>query len=172
MLPSLPRSVIGDLGDRPTLWTRQLSIKQTWDMYAPDPERSHSYIAAVAEFPDGHTEPLEEALQAESGWDHIWDWQKRRIDIWRVYTVMSPEKPNPHRTWYVRSLCVREALLRGEPPQRIITERVRRGFTRPERVRAGEPPLGPVSRVPLMTVDCRTWPVRDMIAEARARAAR
>lgn len=171
VLPVLPRGWTLGWSGRVSSWMRQLSVLQTWNMYAPDPQRAHTYISVVAEFPGGRREPLAEAIQAEQGWSTIWDWEKRRVDIWRFYAVLKHDKPNPHRTWYLRGVCVREALARGEAPRRLIVERVRRRFTHPDEVRAGKPALGPLARDPLMTLDCQNWPVRDMIAAARARAA-
>lgn len=155
-----------------TAGLRQISIQQEWRMYSPDPQRAHTYIGLWAEYADGSRVALPEAVQAENtGWGTIWGWQKTRIDIWRFYAALKPDKPNAHRTWYLRAACVREALAGGEPPRKIIAERRRRSFTPPDRVRAGKPDLGPLERYPLQTVDCQTWPVRDMIADARARRA-
>lgn len=171
MLPTLPGGWNLGIGGRLTGWLRQISVLQTWNMYAPDPQRAHTYLGVVGEFADGRREPLAEQVQAEGGWGTIWDWQKRRVDIWRFHTALKADRPNPHRTWYLRGVCVREALAREDPPIRVIAEQVRRRFVHPDKVRAGEPALGPIVKNPLVTVDCRTWPVRDMIAAARARAA-
>lgn len=150
------------------LWLKQISVQQEWKMYAPDPQRAHTYMAVWAEFADGRRVALPEAEQAERGWGTIWGWQKTRMDIWRFYAILKPGKPNAHRTWYLRAVCVREALA-GEPPVKVVSERRRRGFTHPDRVRGGKPDLGPLERSELQTVDCRTWPVRDMIEAARER---
>ncbi|WAS97622.1 hypothetical protein [Nannocystis punicea] len=167
--PSLPNAALGEVPSTLAQWQKKISVVQTWNMYAPDPTRAHTYLAVYAEFQDGRREALVEAEQAQSGWGTTWAWRKTRVDIWRYYAVLNPDKPNNNRLWYLRSLCVREALAREEPPRKIVAERVRRRFTPPDRVLAGKPGLGPVDRKPLATVDCKTWPVRDMLADARAR---
>jgi hypothetical protein len=167
--PSLPNAALGEVPSKLAQWQKKISVVQTWNMYAPDPTRAHTYLAVYAEFEDGRREALVEAEQAQSGWGTTWAWRKTRADIWRYYAVLNPDKPNNNRLWYLRSLCVREALAREEPPRKIVAERVRRRFTPPDRVLAGKPGLGPVDRKPLATIDCKTWPVRDMLADARAR---
>lgn len=166
--PVLPNAALGGAPSKLAQWLKKISVVQTWNMYAPDPTRAHTYIAVYAEFEDGRREPLAEAEQADSGWDTTWAWAKTRVDIWRFYAVLSPDKPNNNRLWYLRSLCVREAL-DGDPPRKIVAERVRRRFTAPDKVRAGKPGLGPAERKPLASIDCKSWPVRDMVADAQAR---
>lgn len=168
-VPLLPTSVFGQVPSKLALGMKKISLVHNWNMYAPDPQRAHSYLALHAEFADGRREALVEADQAARAWTTIWGWQKTRADIWRFYAVMNPDKPNVNRTWYLRSVCVREALAREEAPIRIVAERVRRRFTHPDRVRAGQPGLGPIDRKSIGSVDCRTAPVRDMIAAARSR---
>jgi hypothetical protein len=148
---------------------KTISLVHNWNMYAPDPQRAHTYLAVHAEFADGRRVALAEAEQAASAWTRIWGWQKTRVDVWRFYAAMNADKPNVNRTWYLRSVCVREALARGEAPTQIVAERVRRRFTSPDRVRAGQPGLGPLDRKHVGAVDCRTFPVRDMIAAASSR---
>lgn len=167
--PALPKAALGGVPSTLAQWQKKISVVQTWNMYAPDPTRAHTYLAVYAEFEDGRREALPEAAQAQAGWGTTWAWQKTRVDIWRYYAVLNPDKPNNNRLWYLRSLCVREAMARGEPPRKIVAERVRRRFTPPDRVRAGKPGLGPVERKPLATIDCKTWPVRQMLADAQAR---
>ncbi|MDC0715390.1 hypothetical protein [Nannocystis bainbridge] len=167
--PSLPKAALGEVPSKLAQWQKKISVVQTWNMYAPDPTRAHTYLAVYAEFEDGRRVALPEAAQASAGWGTTWAWQKTRVDIWRYYAVLNPDKPNNNRTWYLRSLCVREALAGAEPPRRIVAERVRRRFTPPDRVRTGKPGLGPVERKPLATIDCKSWPVRDMLADAQAR---
>ncbi len=146
---------------------RKISMLQTWSMYAPDPMRAHSYLSLRAELADGSVVPLDEAIQADAGWTQILDWEKRRHDIWRVIVV--GEKQQIHRSWYLRAVCVREDRARGEPPRRIIAERVRRGFASPAAVLAGKPGLGTVSRTELQALRCDEWSARAMIAADRAR---
>lgn len=167
VLPNLSGELPGAVGG----FMRKLSVQQIWNMYAPDPARNHTYLSLTAEFADGRQEPLDEALQAKDGWVGIWDWQKRRADIWRFYAVMRADKGNVNRAWYLRGVCVREALAREEAPIKIHAEWLRRRFTPPDKVLRGAPGLGPVERGTISTMDCRTWPARDMIADARARAA-
>jgi hypothetical protein len=163
LAPLLP----GPLGAPIVARMRQISVLQTWNMYAPDPQRAQSYLAVSAELADGTIVPLEEAEQAEHGWDSVWDWQKRRIDIWRIIAV--GDKPSAHRSWYLRGVCVREARTRELPPRRVIAERVRRRFASPEAVAAGKPTLGEMKRAEIQRVDCNDWPARGMIAADRER---
>lgn len=171
VLPVLPIAAAAPVKGPLLGWLRQISVQQEWKMYAPDPQRAHTYMGVWAEYEDGRRVPLPEAEQAEGAWGTIWGWQKTRMDIWRFYAVLKPDKPNAHRTWYLRAVCVREALA-GEAPRKVISERRRRSFTPPDRVRAGKPDLGRLETHSLQTVDCRTWPVRDMIDAARERLAR
>ena len=159
--------VPGPLGTPIVTQMRKISMLQTWNMYAPDPQRAQSYLALSAELADGTIVPLEEAVQAERGWGTVWDWQKRRVDIWRVIAVGG--KHSTHRSWYMRGVCVREARNYELPPRRIIAEKLRRGFAAPDAVRAGKPALGPVTRSELQTVACDDWPARGMIAADRER---
>jgi hypothetical protein len=149
--------------------TRVISVLQTWNMYAPDPQRSHTYFSVKAMLADGTTVALDEAEQAERGWGHIWEWQKRRTDIWRFYAGMKPEEQNVNRTWYLRGLCVREERARGVAPVRLVSERVRRRFTPPDEVDAGAPGLGEPSRAHVQSINCADWPERAMIANDRIR---
>lgn len=168
-VPLLPNAALGEVPSKLALGMKKISVVHNWNMYAPDPQRAHTYLALYAEFADGRREALLEAEQAVRGWTTTWAWQKTRADLWRFYAVVNPDKPNNNRTWYLRAVCVREALARGEVPRRIVAERVRRRFTSPDRVQAGKPGLGPIDRQGIGSVDCRTWPVRDMLA-ARSRA--
>lgn len=162
--PLIPGPHAGPLADA----LRRISVQQSWRMYTPDAERAHSYISVRAEFADGHSEPLVEAAAADAGWGTIFDWNKRRIDIWRAYVSMG-DKPNNNRTWYLRSLCVREDRARGEAPVKVIAERVRRTFTAPGAVAGGAPTLGTETRKVFGTMDCRSESVRRMLAADRAR---
>lgn len=161
--------VPGPLGPAIAELGRRISVLQTWNMYAPDPQRAHTYLSVSAELADGTIVPLDEAVQADTGWGARWGWEKRRTDIWRYYAVLRPEEQNVNRTWYLRGLCVREERARGQAPVRIIAERVRRSFTPPERVAAGEPALGVPTRAAVQTILCSEWPERAMIAADRIR---
>lgn len=167
--PKLPIEPLAPVRSALSGFLKKISVIQAWNMYAPDPQRAHTYLAVYAEFDDGRREALREAHQAEAGWSTIWGWQKTRADMWSFYATLNPDKVNANRTWYLRGVCVRETLARGEVPRKIVSERVRRRFNHPDRVRAGQPGLGPIERDKLQSVDCRSWPIRDMIAEARAR---
>ncbi len=148
---------------------RKISVLQTWNMYAPDAVRSHAYLSVKAELADGTSVPLEEAIQAETAWGAVWDWQKRRTDMWRFYAVVQPDKQNINRTWYLRGLCVREERSRGVAPVRIVAERVKRKFTAPDKVRAGAPGLSAPTRDFVQAIRCNDWPERAMIAADRRR---
>jgi hypothetical protein len=163
--PVLP----GPLGTAIAAQGRKISVLQTWNMYAPDPTRAHTYLSVRAELADGSSVKLDEALQADAGWGGIWDWQKRRTDIWRFYAALRPEEANANRTWYLRALCVREDRARGEAPVRIVAEKVRRGFTPPHEVAAGQPGLLAPTRAPVQKIDCAGWPERAMVAADRNR---
>lgn len=169
MIPLLPKAVFGEVPSKLAQAMKKISVVQVWNMYAPDPQRGHTYLALYAEFADGRRVALAEAEQAARAWTTTWAGRKRRVDVWRFYAVMNPNKQNLNRTWYMRSVCVREALARGEVPTRIVAESVRRRLTPPDRVRAGHPTLGPIDRKQIGTIDCRTWPVREMIVVARSR---
>jgi hypothetical protein len=169
VIPKLPIAALGDVASTMTGWLRQVSVIQKWNMYAPDPQTAHTYLVTYAEFADGRRERLVEAQRADAGWSTIWGWQKTRVDMWSFYATLNPDKVNRNRTWYLRAVCVRESLARGEVPRKVVSERVRRRFTHPDQVRAGQPGLGPLERYPLQSVECSSWPIRDMIAQARER---
>lgn len=168
VVPKLPIPGLAPVASRMNDALRSISVIQRWNMYAPDPQTAHTYLVTYAEFADGRRERLYEAQRADIGWSTVWAWQKTRVDIWSTYATFNADKVNRNRTWYLRGVCVREALARGEVPRKVVSERVRRRFTHPDQVRAGQPGLGPLERYTLQTVDCRSWPVHDMIAEARA----
>lgn len=159
----------GPVGSAIAAGERRISVIQNWSMYAPDPQRSHTYIHVSAELADGTTVPLDEAIQAEEAWTTMWAWQKRRSDMWRYYVVQKPGGGNPNRLWYLRGLCVREERARGVAPVRIVAERVHRKFTPPDRVLAGAPGLGEPTRGFVQAIRCNDWPERAMIAFDRTR---
>ena len=162
--PLIPGPHAGPLNDA----QRGISLQQSWRMYTPDAQRAQSYISVRAELADGSVVPLEEAIEAEVGWGTVLDWQKRRVDIWRGYLAMG-DKPNANRSWYLRSLCVREDRARGAAPVKVIAERVRRALNPPSAVAAGAPTLAVLTRTTVATIDCRATPQRNMIAADRAR---
>ncbi len=168
VVPALPEAWQGEAGKAITGYLRRLSVAQHWSMYAPNPQRGQAYLDLRARLADGSEEPLEESIQAKGGWDTKWAWEKTRIDIWRAHASLHTEgQGNPNRTWYAKAVCVREARRRGEAPQAILVDRVVRGFTAPDRVRAGAPDLGPVERTPIQKIDCRFPQIQAMLAADR-----
>lgn len=161
--PFLPGPVSG----RIVAQMRKISVLQSWNMYAPDPQRAQTYLSLRAELADGTVVPLVEADQADHGWGTVLDWQKRREDIWRI--IVAGEKQQVHRAWYLRGVCVREDRARGAPPLRIIAERVRRRLSNPAAVRAGKPALGGLQRTEIQTLRCDDWQARAMLTADRAR---
>ncbi len=169
LVPRLPVPALAPAATRINDALKTVSLIQRWNMYAPDPQTAHTYMVTYAELADGSRVRLREAERADAGWSTVWGWEKTRVDIWTFYAILNPDKVNRNRTWYLRGVCVREALARGEAPRKVISERVRRRILPPDEVRAGQPGLGPLERYTLQSVDCRSWPIREMIAEARAR---
>ena len=165
--PALP----GDYGGfKQTIagWERQVSVKQQWRMYAPNPSRSQTYMNLTAVYGDDTRVELEETVQERGGWGTHWLWDKTRADIWRYYANFNPKKRNINRTWYLKGVCVREAR-RGPIPDKISMEHVKRRFAPPDRVRQGTLGLGrPIRR--MVTVQyCKAPEVRKMIEADRAR---
>jgi len=164
VLPTLPAEWLAPL---PRMLGRAqlvVGVKQSWGMYAPDPQRSQSYMELWAHYDDGTSEPLEENADLEHGWGTTWAWKKRRLDIWKYYANFSPNKRNDHRTWYLRMVCVREAR-KGRVPQKITMHLVKRKFASPTRVMKGAPGLGPPERKLITVQHCRTPPTGEMIAD-------
>lgn len=164
VLPALPADTLGPL---PRLLGRALlviGVKQSWGMYAPDPQRSHHYMELVAHYDDGTTALLEESADVEHGWGTVWAWQKTRLDIWKFYANFNANKRNDHRLWYLRMVCVREART-GRTPQKITMHHVKRKFMNPAKVRGGAPGLGAPERKLVTVQHCRTAPTNEMIDE-------
>lgn len=171
VVPNLPAAWVGGAwSSTVAAWLRQVSFVQSWRMYAPNPQRAQTYMNLTAHYEDGTSEPLWETEQERGGWGTVWAWDKTREDIWRHYANFHPKSHNEHRTWYLRSVCVREAR-RGRIPEKIVMEQVTRGFAHPDKVAAGKPALGR-RRVELVTVAyCKVKLVREMIEADRAHAA-
>jgi hypothetical protein len=168
VFPVLPGEGFGPL---PRLFARAqlvVGVKQTWGMYAPDPQRSQHYMELVAVYDDGREEPLEENVDLEDGWGTTWAWRKTRLDIWKFYANFHPKKRSDHRLWYLRMVCVREAR-KGEIPEKITMHQVTRRFTSPGKVRKGAKGLGAPTREFVTVQYCRTPPTDAMIAEDRER---
>jgi hypothetical protein len=166
--PALPRAHFGALPGKVAAALLEISVKQTWGMYAPDPQRSHHYMELTAEFADGTQASLEENLDLEHGWGTTWAWRKTRVDIWKFYANFHPDKRNDNRTWYLRHVCVREAR-KGEAPRKISMHLVKRKFTPPAKVARGAPGLGEPERRFVTVAFCHTSPAKDMIAADRER---
>jgi hypothetical protein len=164
--PVLPSAHFGPVPGAVAKALLQISIKQTWGMYAPDPQRAQTYMELEALYDDGTTAMLAESADVEHGWGTTWAWRKTRMDIWKFYANFHPERRNDHRTWYLRSVCVREART-GHVPRKITMHHVKRRFTPPAKVAAGAPGLGAPDRRLITVAYCNTSPAREMIAADR-----
>lgn len=164
--PALPSAHFGEFPGAVARALLLVSIKQTWGMYAPDPQRAQTYMDLEALYDDDTTAPLQENLDLEHGWGTTWAWRKTRMDIWKFYANFHPERRNDHRTWYLRSVCVREART-GRTPRKITMHQVKRRFTAPAKVAAGAPGLGEPDRKLVTVAYCTTSPTREMIEEDR-----
>jgi len=168
VVPALPGEWQTELSRNVIAWTKKVSMSQRWAMYAPNPQRGLAYLSVRGRHLDGHEEPLPEALAADQGWGTNWAWNKRRSDIWGFYAAISKQKGgNLRRTWFVKSLCVREARLHEDPARILLVDRLSRGFTAPDKVRAGAPDLGPVKRLPVQKIDCAFPLIQEMLDEDR-----
>jgi len=170
VVPTLPARHTGAVGVwlRDTL--RQVSVQQSWRMYAPDPVRSHAYMNLTAEFADGSHVELEETAQEQPGWGTTYALAKTRLDIWRYYANLRPKERNVNRTWYLYGVCVREARKPGPHPVRIVMTVVTRRFTSPRKVREGAAPLGPPQRREVARISCNHPTVLRMIEGDRLHA--
>ena len=171
VLPNLPTERFGKLPGMLAGWLRPVSFVQSWRMYAPDPQRSQTYMNLTASYPGGREVELEETIQEKNGWTVTWAGAKTRVDIWRHYANFHGSKRNDNRTWYLRAVCVREAR-KGEVPTKITMTQVRRRFTPPERVAEGKPDLGRRRRLSNVRhwMPCKTKIVMEMIeADQRRR---
>lgn len=170
LLPALPGEGFGPLPRALGRAMLVVGVKQSWGMYAPDPQRSHHYMELTAVYDDGTERALEENVDVEHGWGTTWAWKKTRLDIWKFYANFHPKKRNEHRLWYLRMVCVREARA-GAVPDKITMHHVSRRFVSPAKVRKGSPGLGEPERTLVTVQHCRTPPVDAMIAEDQARRA-
>lgn len=165
--PALPSKEFGPIPGAVAGALLNVSIKQTWGMYAPDPQRSHHYMELQAEYDDGTVVGLVENEDLEHGWGTTWAWRKTRLDIWKFYANFHPDKRNDNRTWYLRAVCVREAR-KGKVPRKISMHLVKRKFTAPGKVARGAPGLGEPERRFVTVAFCHTSPVKEMIAADQA----
>ncbi|HWB77728.1 MAG TPA: hypothetical protein VG755_22330 [Nannocystaceae bacterium] len=166
VVPTLPSERFGPLPGELAKGLLFVSVKQTWGMYAPDPQRAQIYMELEAEYPDGSTASLLESDDVEHGWGTTWAWRKTRLDIWRFYANFHADRRNDNRTWYLRAVCVREART-GRVPRKITMYHVKRKFTSPQGVRAGKPGLSEPERKLVTVQYCTTSPARDMIDDDR-----
>lgn len=168
VLPALPASVGGTPSETLAGWLTRVSFQQHWQMYAPNPRRALAYMNLTAISADGREVELEETHFERGGWDARPVWVRTRVESWQQAAVAHPETRHRNRTWYMRGVCVRLAR-RGEVPDRIVMDRVLRGFATPDALRHGSASLGPPLRSRVTVVSCRTPEVREMIRQDRAR---
>ncbi|HVH99898.1 MAG TPA: hypothetical protein VM869_14360 [Enhygromyxa sp.] len=142
---------------------QQLSLSQSWSMYAPDPGKGHFYMELYAHDADGTVRKLDDSRMAEEGWGTAWAWKRTRLDIWQHTVMRRIDKTNRNRTWYLRGVCVREAR-RGYDVRRIEMSRVYRRIRAPERVLEGAKTLGPIKRTKAQDSSCNVAIIREMIA--------
>lgn len=168
VLPNFPKEWLPELLAEPVStvagWTRQVSVVQSWKMYAPNPQRAHSYMNLTAHYEDGTTAELEETLQERDGWTTHFAWDKTRHDIWRHYANFHPKRSNEHRKWYLRGVCIREAR-KGRMPDKIVMEQVSRRFAPPDKVAEGHRGLGQPRKRLVTVAYCKVKRVRQMIDE-------
>ncbi len=167
VVPPLPERIRGPLGTKLSALELEVSFKQGWQMYAPNPQRAQLEMNLTAYYADGSERRLEETLAEKHAWGTHWFWNKTRVDIWRQYANFRPDARNDNRTWYLKGVCVREAR-RGDIPQRIVMEHVRRRFTPPEHVAKGAPGLGAPTRKLVTVQYCKNPDVLEMIEQDRA----
>lgn len=142
----------------------QISLSQTWSMYAPDPGRGHFYMELTAYDDDGGARKLEDSYMAEHGWGTAVAWRRSRMDIWQHAVTRHIEKANRNRTWYLRGVCLREKR-RGHDVRRVEMQQVFRRIRTPEQVREGKKLLGPAKRRKAQDGSCNVKIIREMIEE-------
>lgn len=160
--PNLPADWRGEWVSEYAGKARKLSFVQSWKMYAPNPQRAQSYMNLRAYYADGSEGDLEETVQERGGWGTHFAWDKTRVDIWRHYANFHPKRASEHRTWYLRSVCVREAR-RGKMPDKIVMEMVTRRFAPPQKVAKGFPGLGRPRRSLVTVQYCKVKQVRQIL---------
>jgi hypothetical protein len=172
MLGAVPREqlqgVAQERHDQLVEAMRQISLSQTWSMYAPDPGRGHFYMRIKAHDADGTVRELDETYMAEHGWGTARAWNRSRADIWQHAVTRRIDKVNRNRTWYLRGVCLREAR-RGYDVKRLEMSRVYRRIRTPEQVREGKDILGPPKIKKAQDGSCRVKIIRDMIELDRVR---
>ncbi len=167
VVPAIPLGLLGlrhaELATDIERTTLLFSVSQKWKMYSPNPRGGMEYLNLTAHYKDGRTEDLEETEVERRGWGTVWDWEKSRKHVWLSYLTAEPDENHPRRTWFLRGVCIREARRRGELPEKITVQLLRRRFAPPDRVRAGEPGLGPEQRRELEAQTCQTPEVWAML---------
>jgi hypothetical protein len=161
LVPNLPSEDV-PLAGTMAKWAKQVSFKQGWQMYAPNPQRAQMYMNLTAVYDDGSERRLEETVQENQAWGTHFMWDKTRVDIWRQYANFNVKHRNNNRVWYLKGVCVREAR-KGPIPKRIIMHMVRRRFTPPEKVAQGSPGLGAAKRTFVTVQYCQHPVVKDII---------
>ncbi|MEZ4383296.1 MAG: hypothetical protein R3A79_18350 [Nannocystaceae bacterium] len=170
VVPALPGDWRPGAIEAALAWTKKIGLSQRWTMYAPNPQRGMPYLSIRGRYLDGREVALEEDDALAAGWGTKWAWDKRRLDIWRAYAAMSKKSGSDHRrSWYARSVCVREARRSDDPPRFLLIDRVARSFVHPDQVRAGAEDLGPVTRKPVQKIDCYFPAIRAMVDADRER---
>ncbi|PRP99635.1 hypothetical protein [Enhygromyxa salina] len=157
-----------DQHDKLVAAMKQISLSQTWSMYAPDPGRGHFYMRIRAYDADGTVRELDETFMAEHGWGTARAWNRSRLDIWQHAVTRRIDQVNRNRTWYLRGVCLREAR-RGYDVQRLEMTRVYRRIRSPDQVREGKDILGPAKIKKAQDGSCRVRIIQDMIELDRAR---
>ena len=166
VLPPLPDWIRGELGKKLSVLELKISIKQSWAMYAPNPQRAQLEMQLHADYPDGSERQLVESELEKRAWGTHWVWDKTRVDIWRQYANFHPDKRNKNRIWYLKGVCVREAR-RGEIPTKIVMYQVRRRFAPPGKVAKGAQGLGRPRRKLITVQYCKKPDVLEMIEADR-----
>lgn len=168
VIPVAPKWLVGDLGSKLASPLLTVSIRQSWQMYAPNPQRAQVYMNLQAIYTDGRVIDLEETAAEKEGWGSEFFWSKTRLDIWRQYASFHPKGRNDNRIWYLKAVCVREAR-KGDTPHRIVMHQVRRSFTPPHKVAKGAPGLRKPKKTFVTVQYCKSPQVLEMIEQDQGR---
>jgi hypothetical protein len=167
VLPNIPSKHLPLAGELAKV-AKKVSFKQGWQMYAPNPQRSQTYMNLTAVYDDGSERRLEETVQENAGWGTHFVWNKKRVDIWRQYANFNTNRRNNNRVWYLKGVCVRESR-RGPVPRRIVMNAVRRRFMPPGKVAKGRPGLGRAKSTFVTVQYCQHPVILEMIEADRHR---
>lgn len=168
LIPVAPKWLVGNLGSKLATPLLRISIRQAWQMYAPNPQRAQVYMNLQAIYTDGRVVDLQETADEKDGWGGEFFWSKTRMDIWRQYASFHPKGRNENRIWYLKGVCVREAR-RGDTPHRIVMHQVRRRFTPPHKVAKGAAGLRKPKKSFVTVQYCKSPQVLEMIEADQAR---